>query len=1254
MRHPAGITHTTSLSTKPRAGRDRPSLFLRLIAWVLMATISTSSFAQAVGPMARGGYGQPYTGFTKNGTFVQGGVVVGNPHQEQHDLLKPGLWTTAAASFTNSTDPSFIQSNLADIEASIAVTPEPGGRAMSRLYITIPPAAPTANPYLDPSAGAPGCDPATTCNQAIYNQLLLDAQANGYSSVGNDGLGASTHIAKTHDSSSDSIYNRGFGSYQNKPVFQAAENPEGGATAFFLLQDAAAASHLRVLQNQSVANLGGLIFYTQQTLKGPGTGLVSRGYDGEVYDPGAEFDRQVGSAPSSLNRDSHNGSRGLTGYQVNPNGPGSDFQIGYIQPDGQAHAFDLVKDPHFRAFQNSAGYGAGEYGSDLNAGNIYSGNNLNNALLGANLRTAAIQNQKGQQAVANLSFEWAQDDRALFYQGINLYNYGNKADNALLRQLELGQITAGSADHVRARALAEQRFREAYAAQVEYELKAKFTKEGAKYQAEQLKFDDFDSNKLFNSGLNLFDKKGDPEQERLLRALQAGNLKPGDARYDEIRGLAEARYRVAYQKALEPPKKANPWKQIVGVVIAAVAIYFGQAQIATWAMNIGSAVGATSTFAVNAIATGISASISTSISTTIATGSLEKGLTAGLKAGATGLVSGGLYAMVGGGMVGETIANALAQKAVYGGDLGDLLVQGAINGVVDTLAANVAEGIGSNLAEGSFENYAAHAVLGCATGAARSGNSEGCGVGAAGAVVGNFAGQQVKGNLDGADPNGVLVAFGSGSGHSNAQAAIFFSNVAGGVAGALVGDKDKVQANFNLAGAAGQNAFENNFLKHEEANAFKKEVEACKAKSAGCSDEDVSKIVDRYKEKSNANIEEMKACVLAGSTACVQKLQAQAATSGEVSIAGIGGQGQIFEQRAVAVQSGNVTTTPYSQWTDEAVAKNVGMARSSICGGLSSAACDSKIINLRGEEQAKAAILLGGALTGTALMGELITAGPALAAAAKTSTTACLQNVVLCANNAGLALTDLLAGDALGGASVAGGLTYAGAKVKQLGEKLDEIKDAFVAAGRVGANGGVPIPTGFKPFNVEGLPTGSTGVVNAATGEVRVLTPTGALADIPATQIPANISASVVPQTTTGIKWGGGIAEQGLPFETYLAETTMPAGSRLPTNFKTFDFFDVKSGVATSAKTLDTMTTAKIADPVQVFTSLKGNVDTVAGFNQTAVLSGAVVNPASITARELQIAVPAGTTPAQWAQINKAIQYGQSQGVTVKVTVVKP
>ncbi len=197
----------------------------------------------------------------------------------------------------------------------------------------------------------------------------------------------------------------------------------------------------------------------------------------------------------------------------------------------------------------------------------------------------------------------------------------------------------------------------------------------------------------------------------------------------------------------------------------------------------------------------------------------------------------------------------------------------------------------------------------------------------------------------------------------------------------------------------------------------------------------------------------------------------------------------------------------------------------------------------------------------------------------------------------------------------------------------------------------VAIPTGFNSFNVDGLPPGLRGVVNSQTGEIRVITPNGTLIDVPAAPIPANINASVVPQSTIGIKWGGGIQEQGLPFEDYLA-TQLPAGTRLPPNFKTFDFFDAITGVATSAKTMDTMTAAKINDPSQVFSSLKGNVDTVANFSGTASLSGRVVDSAGITARELRVAIPSGTTQAQWTQINKAIQYGQSKGVTVKITVV--
>ena len=1195
MRHPAGITHTTSLSTTPRAGRDRPSLFLRLIAWVLMVTISTSSFAQAVGPMARGGYGQPYTGFTKNGTFVQGGVVVGNPHQEQHDLLKPGLWTTAAASFTNSTDPSFIQSNLAAIEASIAVTPEPGGRAMSRLYITIPPAAPTANPYLDPSAGAPGCDPATTCNQAIYNQLLLDAQANGYSSVGNDGLGASTHIAKTHDSSSDSIYNRGFGSYQNKPVFQAAENPQGGATAFFLLQDAAAASHLRVLQNQSVANLGGLIFYTQQTLKGPGTGLVSRGYDGEVYDPGAEFDRQVGSAPSSLNRDSHNGSRGLTGYQVNPNGPGSDFQIGYIQPDGQAHAFDLVKDPHFRAFQNSAGYGAGEWGSDLNTGST------NNALLGANLRTAAIQNQKGQQAVANLSFEWAQDDRALFYQGINLYNYGNKADNALLRQLELGQITAGSADYVRARALAEQRFKEAYAAQVEYELKAKFTKEGAKYQAEQLNFAGFDADKLFNSGLNLFDKKGDPEQERLLRELKAGNLKPGDARYDEIRGLAEARYRVAYQKALEPPKKANPLKALVAVVVAAVVTFYTAGAASGWAAAAMSTTTTTVTVGVGTagvaaagVGTAIGAYAGTVISTGIQTGSLDKALAAGensLKGSLAKVAVDLLAAQLGlpasgvGGFAVKAVGNAVTSVALSGGDFGQALLQGSINAGVEIVAKDVANQIGAAKDTlGAFGVELAHAGVGCASALARGGNSESCGAGATGAAVGHLA----AGWVDSA--NGYTLS---------EEEVAFFGKTIGGVGAALVGSSDKVQENFGIGQTTADNAVVNNYLTTRQELAKAAELEGCS--SVGC------KAGTQLKYQLISAKQDAGLLVGLGGGVGLQTAEGLAAVVELV---------QNWDESYKALKT--ILSNPeYRTQVGDAIFKDYEGRLDMLNRAYNDGGWDGSVT--AGVEAGRLGVDILGVVTG-------------VAGAAKIST-----QVAATGSKAIIKLAENIG---------------SGPSPGSFGSQLGALGDVSKVPKPVGANGGVAIPSGFKPFNVEGLPAGSTGVVNAA-GEIRVLTPTGALTDIPATPIPANINASVVPQSATGIKFGGDIKAQGLPFETYL-EGQLPVGTRLPPNTKTFDFFDRDTGIATSAKTLDTTTVAKITDPTQVYYSLKTNVDATVNFTGANVSGGAPITSSMINGRVVQVAIPEGTTAAQWAQINKAIEYANSNNVTLKIVVVKP
>jgi filamentous hemagglutinin len=124
-----------------------------------------------------------------------------------------------------------------------------------------------------------------------------------------------------------------------------------------------------------------------------------------------------------------------------------------------------------------------------------------------------------------------------------------------------------------------------------------------------------------------------------------------------------------------------------------------------------------------------------------------------------------------------------------------------------------------------------------------------------------------------------------------------------------------------------------------------------------------------------------------------------------------------------------------------------------------------------------------------------------------------------------------------------------------------------------------------------------------------------------------------------------------MPWENYLA-SELPAGSRLPPNFKTFDFYDPSTGTAISAKTLDMTTAAKVGNPSQVYSSLKGNIDAVARF-ETYTLSNVPLDSSMITARELRVAVPGGTNSVQWVQINRAIKYGQSQGVKIIIISVK-
>jgi hypothetical protein len=134
------------------------------------------------------------------------------------------------------------------------------------------------------------------------------------------------------------------------------------------------------------------------------------------------------------------------------------------------------------------------------------------------------------------------------------------------------------------------------------------------------------------------------------------------------------------------------------------------------------------------------------------------------------------------------------------------------------------------------------------------------------------------------------------------------------------------------------------------------------------------------------------------------------------------------------------------------------------------------------------------------------------------------------------------------------------------------------------------------------------------------------------------------------IPWGKGIEKQGFAWENRIAADT-PSSARLPANFKTFDFFDDATGTAISAKTVDTMTSARLAKPEQIYSRIKRDIDAVVNFD-SYTLKGVTLSSDTIAMRELRLAIPGATANDQWLQVQRAIQYGQQNGVTVRVTRV--
>ena len=327
-------------------------------------------------------------------------------------------------------------------------------------------------------------------------------------------------------------------------------------------------------------------------------------------------------------------------------------------------------------------------------------------------------------------------------------------------------------------------------------------------------------------------------------------------------------------------------------------------------------------------------------------------------------------------------ASALVRSAINGTSLEDELRYSLTNALWNTVAAQGANAIG-DLTQGpdakfnGLVNKIAHAIAGCAVGAGRANSSSGCAPGALGAVVGELTAEMYDRHDD------------------TVRMAELMSVLAVAVAG---GDEHQL----SIAMSAGGNAAANNYLNHDQWRDFAKELAAC-GKDPLCEAEKRAKYADLGKKQDAA----LAVCDKVGNCDALKKevtegraYQMELVKNGQLPDGYLGA----FDLQLLGLKLANQPA--YREQVGKSVVAQM------LC-QLNQKKCDI--------ESAKTAVLLGLTLAGGPAAAYLFSSLPTIAAAAKMSIAACSANPVLCAHEAGLVVTDLIAGEALGGASVAGG-----------------------------------------------------------------------------------------------------------------------------------------------------------------------------------------------------------------------------------------
>ena len=766
----------------PKDQITRRPLWQRIIAGILL----TSSLLVHTGQvLAQYQYGNgaynpngsynpaPQTGYAPNGQLYLAGQPYKEPqaHIDARNVANTVLYNAIVKGLSepSASNPGFVHGTLGQIDSAAAVLGGGAVRSATVIYFT------TTNNIYGVAGGLNSPPPAPTpanpnqlANYNTYKDILTNAPGAGYQTVvappNAPGTAAipyvnGPYLIKTANGSDAGLAGALFYNAPLSTLFEVAQSTQtptgssliGGGVAANLNQDQTQVNHLTALS-------GGLVFASQAWI-----------------DPN------------------------------NPNANNLNFtgDLGYLNRQGQVLGLNM----------DAANNASSSFTNDSGDASI----DRQAWLRHLNQQAVTLDKREGFQIQANSLDLSGYNPNDLFRDGYDLFQYGKnqsnwQSNNDLLRRLQNGQLTPGSSEYSQASQIAQDRYRYAYATRLETNKPLKFSKEDAQRKANQLNLSDVDPSELFNQGFDLFQynpalQPNGAAENALLNRLKNGELTPGSNEYSQATQIAQERLRIAYSVALSPPppKKTAAWKLIVGAVVGAVLTFVTAGALAPFVASALTAVAGTVVAATSLVVTSIAGVMASALgaiaSTSITTGSLSQGIKAGGKALVSGSVKAIVANAIGAGFIGDIIGAAAGQTVAYGGNFGDNLQGAFINGVVNVVSADVAGYIGAKLpnVDGTnIANYAAHAVLGCASAAAKGGD---CVAGATGAVVGEAAAATGAMNFVSMATTGQVLT---------TNESTFYAGVIGGTVAAATGSADNAQSNFNTGQAAGANAAEYN------------------------------------------------------------------------------------------------------------------------------------------------------------------------------------------------------------------------------------------------------------------------------------------------------------------------------------------------------------------------------------------------------------------------------------------------------------